>query len=160
MLALLSFDSLRKLASNTRNIGLVGRHPAFAMETIEVPTWRAYVMTPLAAGPARLAGIFFQKATLGLHRKQRQWTKVPGWPKPAVGAALTRCLGTTVFFLTGHPAEFIPGIGDDWTDEDLFRVLPSTAYSVRVGLANTAAHDYLSNHTVVRRMLREMTIQN
>ena len=35
-------------------------------------------------------------------------------------------------WLTGHPPEFILSIGDDWTDEDLFRALPPTAYSVRV----------------------------
>ncbi len=29
--------------------------------------------------------------------------------------------------------DFILGIGDDWTDEDLFRALPPTAFSVRVG---------------------------
>ena len=37
--------------------------------------------------------------------------------------------------------DFIFGIGDDWTDEDLFRALPASAYSVRVGLANTAARE-------------------
>jgi trehalose 6-phosphate synthase/phosphatase len=62
-------------------------------------------------------------------------------------------------WLTHHATEFILGIGDDWTDEDLFRVLPATAFSVRVGLANTAARYYLSNHTAVRRMLRELTTQ-
>jgi len=51
-------------------------------------------------------------------------------------------------------ADFILAIGDDWTDEDLFRALPSTAFSVRVGLASTAARYYLGNHTVVRRVLR------
>ena len=60
-------------------------------------------------------------------------------------------------WLTGHPPEFILSIGDDWTDEDLFRALPPTAYSVRVGLATTAARYYLSNHTVVRRVLRELS---
>jgi len=53
--------------------------------------------------------------------------------------------------------EFILSIGDDWTDEDLFRALPRTAWSVRVGLANTAARYYLSSHTVVRRVLRELS---
>ncbi|HTV62185.1 MAG TPA: bifunctional alpha,alpha-trehalose-phosphate synthase (UDP-forming)/trehalose-phosphatase [Verrucomicrobiae bacterium] len=62
-------------------------------------------------------------------------------------------------WLTAREADFILGIGDDWTDEDLFRVLPPSAYSIRVGLANTAARYYLSNHTAVRRMLREMTAQ-
>jgi len=49
------------------------------------------------------------------------------------------------------------GIGDDCTDEDLFRVLPQTAFSVRVGLATTAARYFLSNHTAVRRLLRELS---
>jgi trehalose 6-phosphate synthase/phosphatase len=60
-------------------------------------------------------------------------------------------------FLTASPAEFILGIGDDWTDEDLFSALPASAFSVRVGMANTSARYYLTNHTAVRRLLREMT---
>jgi trehalose 6-phosphate synthase/phosphatase len=53
--------------------------------------------------------------------------------------------------------DFILAIGDYWTDEDLFRALPPTAYSVRVGLANTAARYYLGNHMAVRRVLRELS---
>jgi trehalose 6-phosphate synthase/phosphatase len=60
-------------------------------------------------------------------------------------------------WLKSLTADFILAIGDDWTDEDLFRALPSTAYSVRVGLANTAARYYLGNHTAVRRVLRELS---
>jgi trehalose 6-phosphate synthase/phosphatase len=60
-------------------------------------------------------------------------------------------------WLGGLGADFILAIGDDWTDEDLFRALPATAYSVRVGLANTAARYYLGNHTAVRRVLRELS---
>jgi trehalose 6-phosphate synthase/phosphatase len=59
-------------------------------------------------------------------------------------------------WLGGIPPEFILGIGDDWTDEDLFRALPPTAFSVRVGLARTAAQYHLSNHAAVRRLLREL----
>jgi trehalose 6-phosphate synthase/phosphatase len=50
-------------------------------------------------------------------------------------------------------AEFVLALGDDSTDEDLFRALPTTAYSVRVGLAQTAARYYLNSHTAVRRLL-------
>jgi trehalose 6-phosphate synthase/phosphatase len=53
-------------------------------------------------------------------------------------------------------AEFVLAIGDDWTDEDLFRALPATAYSVRVGLAQTAARFYVHKHTAVRRLLRSL----
>jgi trehalose 6-phosphate synthase/phosphatase len=59
-------------------------------------------------------------------------------------------------WLAGHTPEFILGIGDDWTDEDLFRSLPPNAFSVRVGMANTAARFYLGSHTAVRRILREL----
>ncbi|HYG33161.1 MAG TPA: bifunctional alpha,alpha-trehalose-phosphate synthase (UDP-forming)/trehalose-phosphatase, partial [Clostridia bacterium] len=57
-------------------------------------------------------------------------------------------------WLAARTPDFILAIGDDWTDEDLFRSLPPTAFSVRVGLATTAARYYLGSHTAVRRMLR------
>jgi len=60
-------------------------------------------------------------------------------------------------WLKQYTPDFILGIGDDWTDEDLFRALPPTAFSVRVGVANTSARYYLVNHTAVRRMLRELS---
>jgi trehalose 6-phosphate synthase/phosphatase len=59
-------------------------------------------------------------------------------------------------WLASQGADFILAIGDDWTDEDLFRALPPPAHSVRVGLANTAARYYLSSHTAVRRVLRDL----
>lgn len=92
--------------------GLIGRQPAFVMEEISAPTWRAYALTPLAAVLASFAGFFFQKATLDLRQQQRQWTRIPNWLKPATGAALTWGLGTTVFFLTKHLGVFSLGYGD------------------------------------------------
>jgi trehalose 6-phosphate synthase/phosphatase len=65
-----------------------------------------------------------------------------------------------VEWLSGQTPEFILGIGDDWTDEDLFRALPENAFSVRVGVANTTARFYLGHHTAVRRMLRELSVSN
>jgi trehalose 6-phosphate synthase/phosphatase len=59
-------------------------------------------------------------------------------------------------WLGGQPAEFILAVGDDWTDEDLFQALPPSAYSVRIGLARTAAKYHLGSHTAVRRLLREL----
>jgi trehalose 6-phosphate synthase/phosphatase len=59
-------------------------------------------------------------------------------------------------WLREHAPDFVLGIGDDWTDEDLFRALPPTACSVRVGVANTAARFFLNNHNAVRRLLREL----
>ena len=59
-------------------------------------------------------------------------------------------------WLVRQDPQFIMGIGDDWTDEDLFRALPPRAFSVRVGVANTTARYFLSNHVAVRRMLRAL----
>ena len=92
--------------------GLIGRQPAFAMQNIEAPTWRAYVLTPLAAGLASVAGVFFQKATLDLRQRQRGWAKIPDWLKPAIGAALAWGVGTAVFFFTGHLGVFSLGYCD------------------------------------------------
>jgi trehalose 6-phosphate synthase/phosphatase len=61
-----------------------------------------------------------------------------------------------VEWLRSLGAEFVLAIGDDRTDEDLFCAVPATAYSVRVGLAQTAASYYLDNHKAVRRLLREL----
>ena len=60
-------------------------------------------------------------------------------------------------WLSGQTPEFILGIGDDWTDEDLFRALPPAAFSVRVGVANTTARFYLGKPAAVRRMLWELS---
>jgi chloride channel protein, CIC family len=92
--------------------GLVGRNPAFSIENIEAPTWRAYVLTPFTAALASLAGIFFQKATMDLRHRQQQPGKIPGWLKPAIGATLAWGLGAAVFFLTGHLGVFGLGYGD------------------------------------------------
>jgi trehalose 6-phosphate synthase/phosphatase len=62
-------------------------------------------------------------------------------------------------WLANRNPDFILAIGDDWTDEDLFRSLPPTAFSVRVGLAHTAALYYLGSHTAVRRILQGLVVE-
>jgi trehalose 6-phosphate synthase/phosphatase len=59
-------------------------------------------------------------------------------------------------WLGSNTPEFILGVGDDWTDEDLFRALPTGACSVRVGLAKTSAQYHLANHAAVRRLLKDL----
>jgi len=65
--------------------------------------------------------------------------------------------GAAVEWLNQAPPDFILAIGDDWTDEDLFRALPPTAYSVRVGLGGTLARYYLHDHVAVRELLIELS---
>jgi len=51
---------------------------------------------------------------------------------------------------------FIMFIGDDWTDEDAFKVLDQNAYSIKVGYSNTNARYFLLNHLEVRDLLKLM----
>jgi trehalose 6-phosphate synthase/phosphatase len=58
-------------------------------------------------------------------------------------------------FLSKDLHDFILCIGDDTTDEDLFAVLPETAYSVRVGLCGTCAkHTIASVEEVIQLLER------
>jgi trehalose 6-phosphate synthase/phosphatase len=52
--------------------------------------------------------------------------------------------------------DFILAIGDDWTDEDLFKSLPDYAYSIRIGLENTSARFRIVNPMLVRQILRDL----
>ena len=55
--------------------------------------------------------------------------------------------------------DFILAIGDDHTDEDTFKVLPPTAYTVKVGLQNTDARFNVVSVEEVRMLLKEFLIQ-
>ncbi len=92
--------------------GIVGAQPAFSIHNVESPTWRAYLLTPVAAVLASFAGVFFQKTTMALRKQQMQQSKIPAWLKPGVGAALAWGIATTVFFLTHHLGVFSLGYGD------------------------------------------------
>lgn len=50
--------------------------------------------------------------------------------------------------------DFILAVGDDWTDEDLFRALPEEAYSIRVGIGHTYARFNLYNYRDVGELLK------
>ncbi|MHB9028082.1 MAG: bifunctional alpha,alpha-trehalose-phosphate synthase (UDP-forming)/trehalose-phosphatase [Candidatus Latescibacterota bacterium] len=60
------------------------------------------------------------------------------------------------YFLTKYDSDFIFAAGDDWTDEDLFCVLPATANTVKVGLCRSYARYNLRNHVQVRELIKEM----
>ncbi len=51
---------------------------------------------------------------------------------------------------------FILAIGDDWTDEDLFKALPPKAWSIKVGISASAARFNIGSPNRVRRLLRAM----
>jgi trehalose 6-phosphate synthase/phosphatase len=47
-------------------------------------------------------------------------------------------------------------LGDDETDEDLFRALPSTAITIRVGLPFSHAKYNLNDYREVRHLLKQL----
>lgn len=56
----------------------------------------------------------------------------------------------------GKDYDYIMALGDDHTDEDIFKVLPSDAYSIKIGSNISAARFYLRDYREVRRLLRSL----
>jgi trehalose 6-phosphate synthase/phosphatase len=54
------------------------------------------------------------------------------------------------------PADFVLCIGDDYTDEDMFRALPDEAYTVKVGFGDTGARYQLPSVEKVLQLLRNL----
>ncbi|GLB51689.1 bifunctional alpha,alpha-trehalose-phosphate synthase (UDP-forming)/trehalose-phosphatase [Neptunitalea chrysea] len=53
--------------------------------------------------------------------------------------------------------DFVFAIGDDWTDEYMFRDLPESAITVKVGLQKTSAKYFVQNTLEVRNLLKKFT---
>ena len=93
----------------------LGPRPAFDVRAINVPTWRGYLLVPLAAALAALVGVIFQAGTLGLRRgfrKRPLMARVPPWLRPTLGGLLTWGIGAAVFLRTGHLGIFSLGYDD------------------------------------------------
>ncbi|BAX79000.1 bifunctional alpha,alpha-trehalose-phosphate synthase (UDP-forming)/trehalose-phosphatase [Labilibaculum antarcticum] len=60
-------------------------------------------------------------------------------------------------FLKNQNFDFILAIGDDWTDEYMFRELPESAHTIKVGLKNTAAKYKVESVASVRKLLLDLT---
>ncbi|MGD9931500.1 MAG: bifunctional alpha,alpha-trehalose-phosphate synthase (UDP-forming)/trehalose-phosphatase [Mangrovibacterium sp.] len=59
-------------------------------------------------------------------------------------------------FLKDQQFDCILAIGDDWTDEYMFRELPESAITIKVGLKNTAAAYKVESVTSVRALLKSL----
>jgi CIC family chloride channel protein len=92
--------------------GILGPQPAFALAPIGEPTWHSYLLLPLVAAVATLVGVAFQKTALDLRARQKGWTAVPAWLRPALGGLICWALGVLVFLQTGRLGVFGLGYGD------------------------------------------------
>ena len=61
-----------------------------------------------------------------------------------------------LLWLDHREYDFILGIGDDTTDEDLFKALPATAVSIRVGISGTHAQYNVRNCADVIDLLHSL----
>ncbi|SEW46622.1 trehalose 6-phosphate synthase /trehalose 6-phosphatase [Chitinophaga sp. YR573] len=62
----------------------------------------------------------------------------------------------TLAWLQDREFEFKLAIGDDYTDEDIFKALPQDAVTIKVGSQVSAAKYYLRNYLEVRSFLRSL----
>jgi len=60
-----------------------------------------------------------------------------------------------LYFLSRGIHDFILAVGDDWTDEDLFRALPEEAISIKVGLSPSHAQYNVRSSFEVRELLQD-----
>jgi trehalose 6-phosphate synthase/phosphatase len=63
---------------------------------------------------------------------------------------------STLSFINRNGWDFIMAIGDDWTDEDMFTVLPEKGYSIKVGLVPSNARYHLDDTDAVRDFLKKL----
>ncbi len=93
--------------------GLVGKQPAFTLANdVEPSSWWVYAITPFVAFAASAIGLTFQKTTLDLRARRKQFSSIPGWLLPSIGGFITWVLGSAVFLQTGSLGIFGLGYGD------------------------------------------------
>ena len=63
------------------------------------------------------------------------------------GHAAMECIGNTKY-------DFVLAIGDDWTDEYMFKALPKNSLTIKVGTDRSAASYYLNQQSEVRNLLQ------
>lgn len=63
-------------------------------------------------------------------------------------------------FVQDGKYDFIMALGDDYTDEDIFKVLPNTAVTVKVGSHVSLARYYTGDFRDVRNLLNELSAKN
>ncbi len=97
--------------------GIIGPQPAFSLAVMGEPSWYAYLLVPVVAAVGTLVGVAFQKSALDLRARQKKWTAVPAWLRPAIGGLICWALGVFVFFKTGKTGVF--GLGYDDLSEAL-----------------------------------------
>ena len=59
-------------------------------------------------------------------------------------------------YMQSNSYDFILAMGDDWTDEYLFKELPKQTYTIKVGTDRSEAKYFIDNHIEVRKFLHDL----
>lgn len=92
--------------------GMVGAQPAFALHGQGAPQWTGYLLTPLVAALAAVAGCGFQKLSMTIRARNKRPHWLPLWSRVMLGGIGVWVLGAAVFAFTGHLGVFSLGYGD------------------------------------------------
>jgi trehalose 6-phosphate synthase/phosphatase len=62
-----------------------------------------------------------------------------------------------IHYVANKEYDYIMAVGDDWTDEDMFKALPATAYTLKVGMNPSHARYNIHNCREVQKLLESLT---
>jgi trehalose 6-phosphate synthase/phosphatase len=65
-----------------------------------------------------------------------------------------------LWWLSKHKYDFMLAFGDDLTDEDLFKVLPQEAFTIKVGITRSNARFNLPTYMETRELLKKLVKGN
>ncbi len=65
-----------------------------------------------------------------------------------------------IYWISKKDFDFVLAIGDDWTDEEIFKVLPENAYSIRVGMTKSNAKFNVNTYIDVIQLLEKLIKSN
>lgn len=91
---------------------ILGRQPAFTLPSVDKISWLHYLIVPLVALIASLAGVFFQRIVLMWRGGLTKQKRIPKWLLPLFGGIITWILGTILFLGTGKIGVFGLGYQD------------------------------------------------
>jgi len=143
--------------------------------------WKAQILPILKASAGRLPGAFVEEKEYALawHYREadlelaslREKELVDSLVQLTANLEVTVTLGdrivevrnagvskgtAAVEFLSVADFDFVLAIGDDATDEDLFKALPVSAFSIRVGMEGSRARFNVADHGEVLRLLQDL----
>lgn len=90
----------------------IGKQPAFRLPSVEDVTWIHYIIVPLVAVAASLAGVIFQRATLFYRGRLKKQKVIAAWLLPCCGGLITWTIGASVFLTVGKLGVFGLGYHD------------------------------------------------